>query len=531
MEAFLQTGSSEFSHHDACPDCGSSDGLAVYTDEHTFCFVCHTWNPGDGSTISTNYNSRMTYTGSAQRLAKRNLSEKTCEKYKIYQDGNILRMYYHDDSGAPIGAKVRTKNKVFSYEGESNGNFFGQHLYFKSGREKTVVITEGELDAASVYEALGNYPVVSLPSGAAAAKKAIKQNFEWLQQFDKIILWFDNDEPGRKAAQEAADALPPGKAYIASTDAYKDASDALQANDYEAITQAFWNARSYRPDGIVDGKSLLTLVTTPNPPANHDYPYTGLQRILHGVRYGELVTITAGSGIGKSSFCRELATSFLQAGERVGYIALEESNRRTALGLMSSAVGKPLHLGEPTHEELVEAFDATMASWDLHLYDGFGSYDPDVIYNRIEYLASGLDTKIIFLDHLSILLSGLDGDERRMIDTTMTRLRSLVERTGIALFLVSHLRRTSSDVNHEEGARVTLGQLRGSASIAQLSDACIALERDQQDGSKRSSTTVRVLKNRYSGETGVACELQYDLDTCKFHETEPEKEFDASTDF
>ena len=154
---------------------------------------------------------------------------------------------------------------------------------------------------------------------------------------------------------------------------------------------------------------------------------------------------------------------------------------------------------------LTAAYDATLADWNLYLFDGFGSYDPDLIYNRIEYLASGLDTKIIFLDHLSILLSGLDGDERRMIDSTMTKLRSLVERTGITLFLVSHLRRTTTDVNHEEGARVTLGQLRGSAAIAQLSDACIALERDQQSGSTDDATTVRVLKNRYSGEVGIAC--------------------------
>ena len=168
---------------------------------------------------------------------------------------------------------------------------------------------------------------------------------------------------------------------------------------------------------------------------------------------------------------------------------------------------------------------------NCYLFDGFGSYDPDVIYNRIEYLASGLDCKIVFLDHLSILLSGLDGDERKMIDQTMTRLRSLVERTGIVLFLVSHLRRTSSDQNHEEGARVTLGQLRGSAAIAQLSDAVIALERDQQSGNGNSATTVRILKNRYSGETGIACTLTYDLDTCKFNETEPEREFDPTTDF
>ena len=113
----------------------------------------------------------------------------------------------------------------------------------------------------------------------------------------------------------------------------------------------------------------------------------------------------------------------------------------------------------------------------------------------------------------------------------MTKLRSLVERTGIALFLVSHPRRTSSDQNHEEGARVTLGQLRGSAAIAQLSDGVIALERDQQSQSGASKTTVRVLKNRYSGEVGIACHLDYDLSTCKFIETEADEEFDPTTDF
>ena len=156
-------------------------------------------------------------------------------------------------------------------------------------------------------------------------------------------------------------------------------------------------------------------------------------------------------------------------GETVGILELESNTKRTALGLMSSAVGKALHIGEHTEDELKEAFDASLANWNVYLFDGFGSFDPDVIYNRIEYLASGLECRIIFLDHLSILLSGLDGDERRMIDSTMTRLRSLVERTGITLFLVSHLRRSNSDSNsHEEGGRVSLGQLRGSHSISQI---------------------------------------------------------------
>jgi twinkle protein len=469
------------------------------------------------------------YKGQAQPLKKRDISEKTCEKFKIYHDGDKLRFHYHDSEGRVIGSKIRTADKQFSYEGETDGSFFGQQLW--KGHGKQIVITEGELDAATYSEYMPGWDVVSLPTGAAGAKKAVQKNYEWLQGYDSVILWFDSDEPGQEAAKAAAGVLPPGKVCIARIEGYKDLSDAWQARDKSAISQAYYDRKAYKPDGIVEGKSLLEVITTPNPPNDHDYPFAGLNKLLHGIRYGELTTITAGSGIGKSSFCRELGTFLLQTGERVGYLALEESNRRTALGLMSAAVGKSLHLGEPSREELTDAFDNTMGAWNLFLFDGFGSYDPDVIYNRIEYLASGLECRIIFLDHLSILLSGLEGDERRMIDTTMTKLRSLVERTGIALFLVSHLRRTTSDINHEEGARVTLGQLRGSAAIAQLSDTVIALERDQQSGSSNAATTVRVLKNRYSGETGIACTLTYDLETCKFNETEPEKDFDPTTDF
>ena len=525
----MMSSDSEFVRHLPCDSCGSSDAASLYSDGHIFCFSCNAYTKGDGDVHNHKMSSNVQIQGSAERLQKRNISEKVCQQYRIYRDGDVLRFYYFDDAGVVKGCKVKTKSKLFTYEGDVPGTLFGQHLFPATG--KRVVITEGELDAASCQEAMPGWPMVSLPSGAAAARKSVQRSLQWLQGYEEVVLFFDNDEAGRKATEEAASVLPPGKTKIARLEAYKDASDALQAGDSESIRRAIWDAKPYRPDGIVDGKSLLELVTTPNPPCDHEYPFNGLQHKLHGIRYGELVTITAGSGIGKSSFCRELATHLLRNGERVGYLALEESNRRTALGLMSAAVGKSLHLGEHDRETLNEAFDRTLKHWELYLFDGFGSFDPDVIYNRVEYLAQGLDARVIFLDHLSILLSGLDGDERRMIDTTMTKLRSLVERTGVALFLVSHLRRTSSDQNHEEGARVTLGQLRGSAAIAQLSDGVIALERNQQAQSGSGTTTVRVLKNRYSGEVGVACHLDYDLSTCKFVETEADDEFDPTTDF
>jgi len=280
------------------------------------------------------------------------------------------------------------------------------------------------MDAMSVYECQqGSWPVVSIPNGAAAAKKAFQQNYEWINYYDKVVIFFDNDEAGQEGAKQAAGVLPPGKAFIGFLDDYKDASDALQAGDTEVVRAVIgYNHTQYQPDGIVDAKTLLELVTTPSPPSDHDYPFDGLNKLLHGIRYGELVTVTAGSGVGKSSILREICAYLLSKGERCGYLALEESNRRTALGLMSVAARKSLHLGEQQRGELTEIFDQTIANWNLHLFDGFGSYDPDHIYNRIEYMAAGLDTKVIFLDHLSILLSGLEGDERRMIDRTMTKL-------------------------------------------------------------------------------------------------------------
>ncbi len=517
---------SEFIRHEPCSTCGSSDANSVYTDGHSYCFACQTYVAGDNQ-HTQQMHTDVNFKGSAQRLQKRRISEKVCQLYKIYRDESYLRFPYFDSNGRLKGFKVKTKSKDFKYEGETTNTLFGQHLFPNKG--KRIVITEGELDAASCYEAMDKWPMVSLPHGAAGAKKDIQKQIPFLQGYEEIILFFDKDDAGRKATEQVADLLPQGTVKIAHlAEPYKDASDALQNNDAEAIRRAIWDAKPYSPDGIVDGKSLLELVTTPSPPCDHKYNLEGLQDKTHGIRYGELTTITAGTGQGKSTFCRQLATDLLNSGERVGYIALEESNRRTALGLMSVAVGKALHLGEHEHDVLQDAYDTTISNWNLYLYDHFGSLSPDIIYNRIEYMALGLDIKIIFLDHLSILLSGLEGDERRMIDITMSKLRALVERTGISLFLVSHLRRTQTDKDHTDGAKVSLGQLRGSQAISQLSDTVLALERDQQ--SEDDIATLRVLKNRYSGETGVAASLKYNKDTCKFNET-TNTVFNPSTDF
>ena len=531
----FQENGSEFERHEPCPQCGSSDALARYNDGHAYCFVCQHREAGEGECHhhQSAPKERAMLKGKPVALKKRGLTEEQCRKYRVHKDGDTLRMHYFDKSGQVCAAKVKTKDKKFWMDGDNvDHQLFGQNLFPDTGTRLTIY--EGELDAVSGYAAMPTWPHMSVPNGAQAAKKSIQKVIDLCQGYENVVFFFDNDTPGIQAAQDCAALLPPGKAKIARLEKYKDASDALQKGDMEAIRRAIYDAKTYRPDGIVEGKSLRELVTTPNLKCAHEYPFKGLNEKLHGIRYGELVTITSGTGSGKTSFCRNLATHLLQQGERVGILELEAGNRNTALGIMSCAVGEPLHIGEHDKGEIDQHFLVSLANYDLYLFDGFGSFDPDTIYQRIEYMASGLECRVIFLDHISILLSGLEGDERRMIDQTMTRLRSLVERTGITLFLVSHLRRASNDKHaHEEGGRVNLSSLRGSHSIAQISDTVIALERDQQAGTSGNGTTIRILKNRYSGETGKACEISYDLNTCRFteHETQTDPEFNPTTDF
>ena len=164
---------SEFVRHMPCENCGSSDAKSLYSDGHTFCFVCHHRTAGDDEIVHNHMSKNVTLKGQAERLNKRNLSEKTCQFFRIFRDGNTLRFPYFTSDGVLCGVKVKTKQKDFIYEGVSTDTLFGQHLFPSSG--KRIVITEGELDAASCYEAMPGWPMVSLPHGAASAKKDLQK--------------------------------------------------------------------------------------------------------------------------------------------------------------------------------------------------------------------------------------------------------------------------------------------------------------------------------------------------------------------
>ena len=152
----------EFLRHEPCEVCGSSDAKAIYDDGNTFCFSCHNLTRADNTQhMPTN----VQFKGSAQRLQKRKISEETCQHYKVYRDGELLRFPYYNSSKQLQGFKTKTKLKDFKYEGTTTDTLFGQSLIPSTG--KRIMVYEGELDALSGWEAYPNWAHVSLPHGAA----------------------------------------------------------------------------------------------------------------------------------------------------------------------------------------------------------------------------------------------------------------------------------------------------------------------------------------------------------------------------
>lgn len=532
---------SVWSHSGPCPSCGARRGLSVYDNGWGHCFACDAnvrVAEGEERTVTKVANKAWDPVPIEEYgIPKRNITDETCKKwgYGYGHDEKGKKVHvanFCDPEGLVVAQKLRYEDKSFKIRGDWNKvGLWGRHLWRDAG--KMIVITEGEIDALSVSQVQQNkWPVVSIPNGVTSAKKVLAKELDWLNRFESVVLMFDMDEPGQKAAQECAELFAPTQAKLAKL-SMKDANELLKAGKPKEIVDAIWSARPFRPDGIISGAEVWEYVIRDDSAESASFPHTGLTAMTRGMRPREVVTITAGTGIGKSTFCREIAYDLaVNQNKRVGYIGLEESVKRSALGLCSIGMNKPLHL-DTTPEDLPEIERVFNTFRDrVFFYDHFGSIEAGNLLAKMRFMAKGCGVSHIILDHLTIAISGLEGDdERRSIDRLMTSLSSLAQEAEVCIILVSHLRRTDGKP-HEEGKPVTLADLRGSHGIAQNSRTIISLERDQQgEGEERNRSLVRVLKCTHTGATGKAGALKYDPVTGRLTEDFGVEVFNGKEEF
>ena len=539
-------------YHLPCPLCGGSDPVSVDEKVHGYCFSCNThiknYKEGESPTDVTDFktyqrNSMNSLEGNFVELTDRNISLNTAKKYGVKAVVNssnvpIKHMYPYYIANEIAGTKIRSNTKEFSWEGSPKGTgLFGQQLFQDGG--KFVRVVEGECDAMAAYELLGSkWPVVSLKNGAAGAVKDVKENLEFLEKFDSVVISFDNDKPGKDAARRVARVLRPGKAKILTLpDDFKDANDVLKQGKHQAYVNSWWAAKIYTPTGVINVSENKSKFHNRVKKESIPYPWDGLNKKLYGLRQGELVLLTGGTGLGKSSVTREIEHWLIKSTkDNVGVIALEEDYTRTVDGILSIEANARLYIDQErekfSEEQLDTYFDNVYGGKNkdrVWIHAHFGSNDIEEIFSKLRYMIVGCNCKWIVVDHLHMLVSALaEGDERRTIDNIMTRFRSLVEETGAGLILVCHLRRVDGNKGHENGIETSVSHIRGSQSIAQLSDCILSLERNQQadDEEEANTTKIRVLKSRYTGDVGVASYLLYDRDTGRLSEVDPDDDDD-----
>ena len=536
-----------------CHSCGGSDPVSQNADGSAYCFSCNTYfkDYGTSEVQQDNVTDFESYQprqdgASYNALTDRGISIETAKKYGVKSTttvgGQVTSHHYpFYSNGELVATKIRKQNKQFAWQGNSKDTgLFGEQLFKAGGKFITVV--EGECDAMAAYELLGSkWPVVSIKSGAQGGARDVKNSLEFLESFETVVICFDSDDVGKQGAKAIAKLLKPNKAKLMTLpEGFKDPNDMLKAKKHTAFVSAFWDAKTYTPSGILNLSTQLDAYRKLQSEKKDSipYPWHGLNAKLEGMRAGELVTLTGGTGLGKSSVTRELEHWLINHTEdNVGIVALEENWARTAEGIMSIEANAKLHLNsvkeEVGEDKLLDVYrkvfmDENEGRVWIHAHLGVNHLED--IFSKLRYLIVGLDCKWVVVDHLHMLvLQALDGDERKAIDSIMHRLRSLVEETGVGMILVSHLRRVDGNRGHENGIETGLSHLRGSQSIAQLSDAVISLERNQQsdDSIEASTTKVRVLKSRYTGDVGVACSLLYDSDTGRLSEIPSDDDYSA----
>jgi len=537
---------STFVEHKPCPACRDTggdkagDNLSVYSDGHGYCNACGHYTKNVKCLTNTKETQSMHQSTITPRgvlgsaIKDRRISSKITSKFGVGvsfdKGGKIDKHYYpyydSKDSNYLLGYKERTvATKEFQIIGTNKGSgLFGQGANRSGG--KYLTICEGELDALSVSEMFdGKWQVVSLKNGSNSASRDVKDNLEYIESFDNVVLCFDQDKAGMEAVKSVQDIISVGKLKVCKLP-MKDASEMLMNGKIKEFTNAWWSAESYTPAGIIKGSDTWEYILRDKDVRTVDYPYVGLNRLTYGFREKELVTITSGAGMGKTSVVKELEAYILNTtDDNLAIIHLEESIERSVKGLMSIEANVPIHIPQYERELSLEdkksLWQKSVGDKNVYFYDHFGSMSEDSLLNVIRTYAKSFDCKWIVLDHLSIVVSDQHGilDERKTIDAIMTKLRKIVQEIGVGLFLISHLKRPVGKA-HEDGGQISLAELRGSSSIAQLSDIVLGLERNQQaeDPIIRNQTTVRVLKNRFSGLTGKACKLQYDSETGRLTE-------------
>lgn len=499
---------------------------------------------------------------------ERGIRKETYEKFGVRMalsttDRSVEAIYFpfYNDDGKLTGYKKRNlsldkyDDGHFSVVGKVGvtSKLFGQHVAEQIKRpKKKLFFTEGEFDVLALYQAgvdslagtkyEGMEPfVVGLNCGCGNARAATSTNIDFVESFERVVLGFDNDfatpeeaakkiKKGKEALEDVGTLITKAEVYVADLGTFHDVNDMLKAGKTKELSDAFsFATKKFSADKVVTADALpFESLVIPREPGVNIPQFPELMAMTGGPRTRELWVVTGPSGFGKSTVTSTMAGEIRLAGYKVGMIFLEEELRETILRMIAHKEKVNYNhlkfdpLKHLSTEKLKEAYDWVCKDEGFVFLDHFGSMLIDQLMSKIKYLMNVYDVQFILLDHLSMLVSGLQTtDERKMLDIVMTELAAFCASHDVGIIAVSHLNRDVADEfkapkgkeNEPFFVNVKKESLRGSAALEQLSWVIIGVEPEIMPDKSRGRVRLTVLKNRPWGHLGWADVLKMNEQT------------------
>lgn len=554
-----------FVRHDACPNCGSKDNLAIYSDDSYFCFSHCGYKSPSKDWVEENSDSYSNKPSKVKSKVKENMEIKPSTKpaitpeeqltikentvascgsfrgvrdditkpfgvrYALDEDDEVLEQYYPcTQDGQLVGYKIREVPKNFYSKGRTGADceLFMQFKFNRGG--KYVLITEGELDALSAYQMLSDYnksrgsdfeTAVVSPTTGAQSKKQIAAQYKFFDSFDNVILCYDNDKAGKDATEEVLKYLPKGKVKVMQMK-YKDPNTYLEQEQERAFIADFYNAKKQIPVGVLPSGDLYDRILQQSSIEKIPFPpfMSKLNEMfVGGLPLGHIINIAADTGAGKTTLVNELIYYWIfNSPHTIGIVSMELDAGQYGEVLLSRHLSQKLSL-IPNMEDKLELLrsdkikgkaDDLMKKEDgesrFYLLDNRDG-TVEEIQDTIEELVVACGAKVIVLDPLQDILDGLSNEEQAVF---MKWTKGFVKSHHVTFVFINHMRKTPAGQNGADSEQ----NIMGSSTIIKSASANILLKRDKmaEDEIVRNSTEISVTKNRVCGLTGPAGMIYYD---------------------
>jgi KaiC/GvpD/RAD55 family RecA-like ATPase len=520
--------------HLACPytECGSSDAFNWNDDGYGQCHSCSRSYPSKDMSQTYDW-VKQEYPLKERRKPMeipvtggtyngiRSIDADVCELFGIQLQtggkGEAVRYAYK----YPHTVKYRLvsdKSKTWTKDrGMGMNHLFGPE--FNSGSSKRIYLTEGEFDAASLYQILGKtFPVKSLPS-ASIGEKFIKHNHIYLSSFKEIIYAGELDDAGRRAADKLYSAFP-DKFWYVPMSKHKDANDFLQSGDADDLMWAARKPQRYSPENFFcSDQDVEDAILNENPYEYVPTGHTGLDDKIRGMVKGGITFIKAPRGTGKTEVIRYFETGLLRDEEsRVALLHMEEMKSTTYRSMATYQLGINVRTKDDAKENNVSEQDVITAAKEMTkgertiIFEMMSHDDPLKLLDYIRLAATVYGAGFIFIDHVQRLAylssSGVDG-ATSVLTTLGSRAAQLAKELNIGVIFISQ-------VNDD-------GRTKYAASLEEEAIICIKIERDveTEDEVLQNTTNFIVDKNRPFAKLGHAGSVYYDPDTTILSEDAP----------